>query len=535
LFRSVSAYAGPNFIADTVCANTPTHFTILNPFGVTAVHWDFGDFFPGDTSNVFNPTYTYNSEGIYTVKLFFYSISGMDSIIKSVLVIGIPNPTLLDNVTLCVGTYGLNANYPYGDTYLWNTGATTQGITYNQPGTYWVQVSNMCGSGADTGTIFFLSPPGAVLPPLAYLCSISDSITLNAGPVTNQYQWSTGETTDSIIVNQPGSYLVQVSNVCGVGNYYCNVSYSSPPSVEIGPADTVLCGTQTFFLNELIPTCNDCLYEWSDGSTTPFNIISSGGTVWVSISNSCGVASDTMHVTNLSYSYGLFTTDDTLICNDEVLNFDASFPGADYLWQDGTTSPLYTIDTSGLYWVRIHNFCSTYIDTLNVKKLTLNLDLNIGDSLLCRGDSIHLNVSQPEGVYLWNNGSTDSTYMVKQEGYYEVSVSNSCGTLSDDFTVYYQDCNECIHIPTAFSPNGDGHNDYFHVFHDCLITDFHLHIYNRWGQQVFETDDPDGVWDGKFLGKNLSVDVFTYTINYSKTDFVNTYTDFFQGNITLLR
>lgn len=94
---------------------------------------------------------------------------------------------------------------------------------------------------------FFLSPPGAVLPPLAYLCSISDSITLNAGPVTNQYQWSTGETTDSIIVNQPGSYLVQVSNVCGVGNYYCNVSYSSPPSVEIGPADTVLCGTQTFF------------------------------------------------------------------------------------------------------------------------------------------------------------------------------------------------------------------------------------------------------------------------------------------------
>ena len=71
--------------------------------------------------------------------------------------------------------------------------------------------------------------------------------------------------------------------------------------------------------------------------------------------------------------------------------------------------------------------------------------------------------------------------------------------------------------------------------HDCMLTNYELRIYSRWGQEVFSTTDPDARWNGKFIGEDLPVDVYTYQLHYSKTDFVNETSGFLRGNITLLR
>lgn len=57
-----------------------------------------------------------------------------------------------------------------------------------------------------------------------------------------------------------------------------------------------------------------------------------------------------------------------------------------------------------------------------------------------------------------------------------------------------------IYIPNAFTPNGDGINDSFGVKGEG-IRNFHLYIYNRWGEKIFETTNPRQQWDGLYAGE----------------------------------
>ena len=461
----------------------------------------------------------------------------VDSLIQDIIVLGIPTPVLPSDYTLCAGTYGLNANYPYGDSYLWSTGATTQFIQYSVPGTYWIQVTNICGVGSDTIHATFIYPPSPVLPTLNYLCPGGDEDTLIAGPDDPNYfySWIGGATTNYIIVNQPGSYFVQISNQCGFLSAYCNVSYLAPPSVELGTNDTFLCGnSQELTFNVFIPTCADCVYEWSNGVTLPFNIINTEAANSVTISNECGLATDTVNVNLLPIPFYVFGND-TTICNDQELNYHLSLEDGDFLWQDGSTDSNYTIASNGTFYVTQHNHCASLTDTIKVKKLTLGFDFGFTDTLMCRGDKLNFNAAQPEGIYLWNTGSFDSTIEISSEGLYSVNISNYCGTIEDSIEVFYQNCDACVHVPTAFSPNQDGHNDYYRVLHDCLLTAFEIHIYNRWGQEVYSSTDPDLVWDGKFNGEDQEVGAYIFELSYSKSDLKTVTSDYIKGNITLLR
>jgi gliding motility-associated-like protein len=65
-------------------------------------------------------------------------------------------------------------------------------------------------------------------------------------------------------------------------------------------------------------------------------------------------------------------------------------------------------------------------------------------------------------------------------------------------------------IPTAFSPNNDGENDKLCIYGRC-ISNFTFSVYSRWGEKVFETDDINNCWDGKFKGIEMNPGVFVYT------------------------
>src|SRR5690606_24672397 len=91
-----------------------------------------------------------------------------------------------------------------------------------------------------------------------------------------------------------------------------------------------------------------------------------------------------------------------------------------------------------------------------------------------------------------------------------------------------------IDIPNAFTPDGDGHNDYF--FPRQLLTEgvsrFKMQIFNRWGQLLFETSRLDGRgWDGNFNGKAQPTGAYLYRI---EADFSNGQWEKYEGNITLL-
>jgi gliding motility-associated-like protein len=92
-----------------------------------------------------------------------------------------------------------------------------------------------------------------------------------------------------------------------------------------------------------------------------------------------------------------------------------------------------------------------------------------------------------------------------------------------------------IYIPTAFSPNGDGFNDvFFPVFHpDTDIEAYEFHIFDRWGEKVFFTSDPNIGWNGTYKSdKTLPIAVFSYLIVLKS---VGKGEKRYTGHITLLK
>jgi len=88
-----------------------------------------------------------------------------------------------------------------------------------------------------------------------------------------------------------------------------------------------------------------------------------------------------------------------------------------------------------------------------------------------------------------------------------------------------------VFLPDAFSPNNDGNNDELRVYSNYL-DQFELHIYNRWGEEVYVTYDPNFAWDGTYKGKELPPDVFGY---YMRVVCIPDKPFFKKGNITLFR
>jgi gliding motility-associated-like protein len=84
-----------------------------------------------------------------------------------------------------------------------------------------------------------------------------------------------------------------------------------------------------------------------------------------------------------------------------------------------------------------------------------------------------------------------------------------CGNHRD--TVTAVECQDrCVQFPNAFTPNSDGKNDSYRAACFCPVPAYRLIIYNRNGEQVYQTKDPDAGWDGYFRGKLQPNGVYVY-------------------------
>lgn len=125
-------------------------------------------------------------------------------------------------------------------------------------------------------------------------------------------------------------------------------------------------------------------------------------------------------------------------------------------------------------------------------------------------------------------------YLYLQPGDYVISMTaydfkcNNIGTISEkvQFTGVYED----VFVPNAFTPNGDGNNDVLYV-RGLGITEVQFAVYDRWGEKVFETNEQDKGWDGKYEGMLADPGVFVYYLNIVYCDGQKY---FEKGNVTLI-
>ncbi len=155
------------------------------------------------------------------------------------------------------------------------------------------------------------------------------------------------------------------------------------------------------------------------------------------------------------------------------------------------------------------NFFIT-IDTTPIPKIQLP-----NDSSVCLGMPILLNDATAKDsveTYLWSTGETSCCITAKVTGNYILTAQNHCGSAKDSVNMNFVKCNYCLFIPNAFTPNGDGLNDRFHITPTCLIDKYKIRIFNRWGQLVYISYDLYDDWDGTFGGKEQDQGTYYYSI-----------------------
>lgn len=126
----------------------------------------------------------------------------------------------------------------------------------------------------------------------------------------------------------------------------------------------------------------------------------------------------------------------------------------------------------------------------------------------CFKEPVTLNVTFPDANYLWHDGTTSPTYTITDTGKYHVVIYHICDTIEK--TILAKDCYFGV-TPTAFTPNGDGANDYFMPF-ILNASRMNLKIYSRWGEKVFESNDLSQGWDGTFKGEASPDGVYTWVL-----------------------
>jgi gliding motility-associated-like protein len=286
------------------------------------------------------------------------------------------------------------------------------------------------------------------------------------------------------------------------------------------PNDTTLCAgdSLTLYANhtntfKLLATKT---FLWSTGSTDSSITIGSPGTYWVEVAyNNRWKQYDTI-VVNYHLQYpGQNLPTDTTLCTGQ--NLVLSVPQQDsttHLWSTGSTANSATFATAGTYWVQSISPCDTFVDTINISIEPLyNANLP-ADTIICINQSVALFATQnPNVTYTWSNGSTTNTAVYFAAGTAILNVQTPCGPQTYQTQIVQNDCNPTnIWIPNAFSPDGNGTNDFFEIF--GVPEPVTLHVFNRWGERVFFSNNYKNDWDGTYKGELLTADVYTYLIEY---------------------
>ena len=182
--------------------------------------------------------------------------------------------------------------------------------------------------------------------------------------------------------------------------------------------------------------------------------------------------------------------------------------GSNYSLPDGTI-----VSDSGLY--NVTSKTAAGCDSIRYYRIIIDKnvkDLRLGaDTCLKAGASFVITATPGYQKYFWmkNDVASGNTYKVSQPGVYEVLVQNICGSKSDSIEIFDL-CDYPLYMPNAFTPNGDGINDFFKVPALNKNKLIRLTVYNRWGQVYFQTKDAALGWNGRFKHQEAEGGVYIY-------------------------
>lgn len=330
-------------------------------------------------------------------------------------------------------------------------------------------------------------------------------------------RWLDGHASGNRTITTAGTYVAEtVGRTCISRD--TAVAVEKPVPAKPWLRDTFFCRGDS--LNVTIRTADQV--RWQDNSTLKSRTLYNPGVYYIRITNAAGCEiTDSLKLKEYAAPQP-FLGPDTAICDSQPLTLSVrnADPLWTYRWDDNSNKRTRNINGPGTYRVTaFFGNCpgtdSIVIGKLNGPSVYLGNDTNI-----CGKPAIIIDpVISGARVITWENGSSTPTRTFSIAGIYTLTVSNACGTARDSIRIY-RDCPEClVWVPNAFTPgNGDQKNDVFKPVTVCRFTDYDFKVFNRWGQLVFSTKDPELAWDGKFDGKPVSQGAYVWKLELKFPD-----------------
>ncbi|MCX6264389.1 MAG: PKD domain-containing protein [Bacteroidetes bacterium] len=471
---SLYPFLKPGFTISGNCIQQPYVFTDTSTTSFGSIqnrHWDFGDQATlSDTSIATSPTYQYATKGIKTIQLTVSNTKGCVATMQKTLEVTDKPPLMLfthDTLICSIDTLKLQANgqgiISWAPSYNILGAQSASPSVFPKQTTRYIATLNANGCiNTDTVTVNVLDyitvDAGADLS----IC-LQDSTQLKTISKATSFLWSPAKGLSSSTTKSPVAAPISNTQYIVTANLgKCQakdtvvINVYPYPIVDAGN-DTLICSGSKAFLKGVVNTTN---YYWSSSrslsdiySLTPIAIPKSTTKYVLTGFQQSGCikpVSDTVVVT-VDNSIAVDAGRDTSVFIGQPLQLHASGGGSTYTWSPKT----------GLS------------------------DANIPDPIVIL------------------DGSLD---YIK---YFVTTTANGCEA-QDDVVVKIVKSKPDIYVPSAFSPNRDGRNDYLRAIPVGIKTFLNFDIYQRWGGLVFHTTDPLKAWDGRIQGQDQPNGVYIY-------------------------
>lgn len=375
-----------------------------------------------------------------------------------------------------------------------------------------------------------------------------DPVTINSqisgGVQPYTYLWSTGQTTGSMTFTPSSTTTVwlEVTDACtGIPAYdtlVVNVPVFAPLSVVVSPDITEICpyvpatigvqasggsGQYTYLwsVNSLLSGTMDSLFV-NPGSST---------TYLITVSDNCGNSvQDSVIYTILSPPLVLQMNGPFEICPGDSVDLLVTATGGYgtyyYNWSTTATTPGITVapQVSTSYFVQVSDECQTFSTTavavVQVVKPLANFYIATQNPM--QGLPVQLtNASFNAWSYAWSFGDGNGSFLVNpthvytQPGAYEITlIATDQKGCVDSISKWIEIAPErYIYLPNSFTPDGDGLNEYFYGRFIGLLS-ARFYIFNRWGEEIFFSDQLNFVWNGEYEGVPVQDGTYSWYLIY---------------------
>jgi gliding motility-associated-like protein len=479
--------------------------------------------------------------------------------------------------------------YQWEDLSVTLLATNTNQLTTENPGFYILVLEDAETGCAERDTVQVIQDievPTAEAGPTQRLdCAITNLQLSAAGSTQGEdiaYTWlddggAALATTDSVLINAPGTYTLQVVNIrnsCESEDEVVITQDIEAPVADAGQPQQIDCINPIATLNGTgSQTGPDINHQWAFGQES--NLISGGltlsvdtaGTYFLIVTdedNQCRSVA-TVEVSEVAAApTALLTTANGPTCfgdgNGSILiggveggtsPYLYSFNGAAFDQQANFTG----LD-GGVYSLVVQDAIGCEYETEIVLEEGNDLNVEIieqdhnGQIQVELGEVATLtaavNVEDGEiARYLWRGTDSLSCYdcpvtfvTPSASGSYQVEITDLNGCTASDQIQLILNKSRRVYVPNVFSPNGDGANDIFFVQAGPEVVNIEaFEIYNRWGEPVFTVfgappNDPVFGWDGHYRGELMNGAVFTW---FARVEYVDGVVELFKGDVVLMR